>query len=98
MTDMDSWRGLLWPLTAVGSVLSVIFGSLGFLDPVIGFAMSTAGTWFPIGAVAGSQILPAIGYAEIGKRIALAAALLYVSVLLWRWIEAGARRLQERQQ
>lgn len=73
------------PITALSVVLSVV-GQLGFgvFDPTWALVSSTANLWFPALATTGATILPELGLPDLGTKILLGAALVYVGVQLDR--------------
>ncbi|PSQ06653.1 hypothetical protein BRC92_00340 [Halobacteriales archaeon QS_4_69_31] len=88
---------LLNPLAGF-TVLTSTIAQVGFglFDPAWALLSSTAGIWFPIGATTGATILPELGYAELGTKILLGSALIYVGVQLERLITKVQKWKQER--
>ncbi|WP_254271095.1 hypothetical protein [Haloarcula marina] len=73
------------PLTAGALGLSAV-GQLGFglFEPLWSLVSTTSGMWFPAVAVTAGTIAPEIGFADLGTKVLLAAAILFVGVQLDR--------------
>ena len=71
------------PYTALAFVVSAI-GQVGFawFDPIWGLLQATSGLLFPIVATVSSTILPEIGYDQLGTKLLIAGAVLFVGVQL----------------
>lgn len=80
------------PITGLAVVASAALSLLAPLAPLWDFVGATAGTWFPIVAVSASTILPELGFGNIGSKLLLGAAIVYVAVFADRLYD----RIQER--
>jgi len=78
---------LAHPWTAVAVVVSAI-GQVGFgaFEPAWSLISSTSGYWFPALATTSSTILPEVGYGELGSKLLVAGAILFVGVQVDRLI------------
>lgn len=74
-------EALAHPITGLAFVVSVI-GQVGFgmFEPAWALVSSTSMYWFPAVATSGATILPEFGYPDLGTKILLAGALVYVGV------------------
>ncbi|WP_226023220.1 hypothetical protein [Halomicrobium salinisoli] len=83
------WKDLIWhPLTGLAVGVSAI-GQLGFglLEPAWSLLSSTSGLWFPAIATTASTIMPELGYAQLGTKVLLASAILFVGVQVNKLID-----------
>lgn len=75
------------PVTWLTATLSVLAGLTGMFDVVWSIVSSTSGIWFPVIATMASIVAPAVEWIPTGlaQKVMLAAAILYMVVLLVRF-------------
>ncbi|MBX0323877.1 hypothetical protein EGH21_12635 [Halomicroarcula sp. F13] len=88
---------VLHPLTGGAVILSAL-GSLGLglFDPLWGLLSATSGYWFPAVATTAATILPELGYAELGTKLLVAAAVLYVVILADKGLDRAQKWFNNR--
>lgn len=74
-------------ITGLRALFAGVVAMAGVLGGGFDLLASTAGTWFPMIAVSATAILPEFGYAEVGQRVLLLAAFVYVGILAARFID-----------
>ncbi|WP_415381468.1 hypothetical protein [Halosimplex sp. TS25] len=81
MSLQSAKEALNHPITGAALLLSAV-GQVGFgaFEPAWALLSSTSMYWFPAVATSGATILPEFGYPDLGTKILLAGALVYVGV------------------
>lgn len=93
---MNAKELLTHPITAGSGVIAAL-GSIGFLPfDIWGLVNATSGFWFPLFATLGATLLPEFGYAELGTRILVGAAIVFVVVQLNRLIDRSLEYFENR--
>lgn len=95
---MQRIKSLLTSPIAAGAVVIGTVGQVGFaaFDPIWGLISATSGLWFPAIATTAATIMPEIGLADLGTKILVGAAIVFVAVQLDRLIERGRKYLRNR--
>lgn len=94
---MELKQFVFHPLTAGAVILSTL-GQLGvgLFDPIWSLVSATSGYWFPAIATTSATILPELGYGDLGTTVLVAAAVLYVAVLLDNGIDRAQQWFNNR--
>lgn len=74
------------PITWLAAVLSLLAGFAGVFDSLWALVSSTSGLWFPIIATTSTIVAPAVEAIpmDLANKVLLAAAILYLTILLVR--------------
>lgn len=74
------------PITWLAAALSLLAGAAGMFDGLWALLASTKGLWFPIIATTATIVAPAVEAipADLANKVLLAAAGLYVAILVVR--------------
>lgn len=81
---------------AAATIGAAVLHLAGALDVVWQFLGATSSFWFPAIAVSAGTIMPEVGMADLGTRLLIAAALLYVAILASRFIDRAAAFIKEK--
>jgi hypothetical protein len=84
------------PATAAGVVGSAVLQYVGLFDPLWTLVATTSSLWFPAVSVFSATILPEFGYGDLGTKLLIAFAVLYVTVQLDRLADRTREYLRER--
>lgn len=74
-------------ITGLRALLAGVVTMAGVMAGGFDLLASTAGTWFPMIAVSATAVLPEFGYQQVGERILLLAAFVYIGILGARLVD-----------
>lgn len=82
------------PITWLAAALSLLAGAAGVFDGLWALLANTSGLWFPLVATASSVVAPAVGAVpqDLANKVLLAAAVLYMTILLVRFASQALDR------
>lgn len=82
------------PITWLTAALSLLAGAAGMFDSLWALLSNTSGLWFPLVATAASVVAPAVEAIpmSLANKVLLAAAILYMTILLVRFANQARDR------
>ncbi|NLV10673.1 hypothetical protein GOC74_12130 [Halomicrobium mukohataei] len=95
---MQRLKNFIWhPLTGLAVGIGTL-GQFGFawFEPIWGLIVATSSYWFPAVATSSSTLLPELGYGDLGTRLLIAAASVFVAVQIDRLYERAQEYLENR--